>query len=178
MVQEVKLFTKGVKILYSTIPAVTVSLIYRISLQLCAQKLMYIDTYSVTHVHKNDKLKICVKCSTLASKKNSSNKGVQDCDVYVHRSLYCHTTNDTVLVVFMCVGRHLDEQGTHLHLETRTPVTHVQTQMRHNSSPQVVGMKVVLVSVTQAGYAPVSLPTLSCDRLAVQCVLQLLTFFG
>ena len=86
--------------------------------------------------------------------------------------------NDTVLVVFTCVGRHLDEQGTHLHLETRTPVTHVQTQMGHNSSPQVSGMKVGLVSVTQAGYPPVSLPTLSCDHSAVQCVLQVLTFFG
>ena len=97
--------------------------------------------------------------------------------MYVHRYLYCHATNDTVLVVFMCVGRHLDEQDTHLHLETRTPVTHVQTQMEHNSSPQVAGMKVWLVSVTQAGYAPVSLPTLSCDHSDVQCVLQVLTFF-
>ena len=53
--------------------------------------------------------------------------------------------NDTVLVVFMRVGKHFDEQGTHLHLETHTPVTHVQTHMGHNSSPQVAGMKVGLV---------------------------------
>ena len=85
--------------------------------------------------------------------------------------------NDTVLVVFLCGGRYLDEQDTHLHLETRTPVTHVQTQMEHNSSPQVVGMKVVLASVTRADFAPVPLPTLSCIHSAVQCVLQVLTFF-
>ena len=79
----------------------------------------------------------------------------------------------------MCVGRHLDEQGMHLHLETHTPVTHVQTQMKHNSFPQVSGMKVGLVSVNQdAGSPPVSLLTLSCDHPAAQCVLQVLRFFG
>ena len=88
-----------------------------------------------------------------------------------------HYIVTSVLVVFMCVGKHLDEQGMHLHLETRTPVTHVQTQMEQNCSPQVAGMKVGLVSVTQAGDAPVPLPTFSCDHSAVQYVLQGLTFF-
>ena len=90
--------------------------------------------------------------------------------------IFCHATNATVLVVFMCVET-FDEQGMHLHLETRIPVTHVQTQMGHNSSPQVAGMKVGLASVTQADFAPVPLPTLSCDHSAVQCLLQVLTFF-
>ena len=91
---------------------------------------------------------------------------------FIHITILDHfvAVNDTVLVVFMCVGRHLDEQGMHMHLETHIPVTHVQILMEHNSSPLVAGMKVVLVSVNQAGYAPVSLPTLSCD-------LQVLTFF-
>ena len=85
--------------------------------------------------------------------------------------------NDTVQVVSICVGRHLDERGMHMHLETHAPVTHVQIQMGHNSSPQVVGVKVGLASVTQADFALVPLPTLSCDHSAAQCVLQVLTFF-
>ena len=95
----------------------------------------------------------------------------QDCDVYVHGSLF----KNTLLHGCMCVGRHLDEQGMHLHLETRTPTPHVQTQTVCNSSPLVVGMKMGLVSVNQAGHA---LPALSCDHLAAQSFLQVLTFFG
>ena len=91
--------------------------------------------------------------------------------MYVYGSWF----KNTLLHGCTCVGRHLDEQGMHLHLETHTPTPHVQTQMVHSSSPLVVGIKMGLVSVNQAGHA---LPALSCDHLASQSVLQVLTFFG
>ena len=44
-------------------------------------------------------------------------------------------TDNTVPVV--CVWRHihLDGEGKRSHVDTHTPTPHVQTQMKHNSSP-------------------------------------------
>ena len=72
------------------------------------------------------------------------------------------------------------------HVDSHTPTLHVQIWMEHNSCPQLGGMKVsgnqdqwksVAVCSTVDSYPPVSLPNLSCDNLAAQCVLQVLTFF-
>ena len=90
----------------------------------------------------------------------------------------------------MCVEIHLGGEGKRSHVDSHTPTLHVQIWMGHNSSPQFGGIKVSgnqdqglhqwkLIAVCSAAdsYPPVSLPNLSCDSLAAQCVLQVLTFF-
>ena len=90
----------------------------------------------------------------------------------------------------VCVW-NLGGEGKHSHVDTRTPTLHTEIWMGHNSSPPVGGMevsgnqdqclhqwKLIVVCSAADSSPPVSLPTLSCDHLAAQCVLQVLTFFG
>ena len=57
--------------------------------------------------------------------------------------------DDTLCV---CVESHLDGLGKHLHLNTHTPTSHAQRQMRHSSFPQFVGVGVWLVLGSRAGH--------------------------
>ena len=50
----------------------------------------------------------------------------------------------------MCVETHLGGEGKHSNLDTHTPVTHAQTQMKHNSSPPGGGMEVRLELESQS----------------------------
>ena len=62
-------------------------------------------------------------------------------------SFFCHWQHSTSCV---CVETHLDGEGRHSNLDTRTPTFHVQTQMEHNSSPPGGGMEVGLVLENQS----------------------------
>ena len=62
-------------------------------------------------------------------------------------SLLCHWRHSTSCV---CVETRLGGEGKHSNLDTHTPTLHVQTQMEHNSSPQVGGMEVWLVVENQS----------------------------
>ena len=90
---------------------------------------------------------------------------------------------------YQCVETHLGGVSKHSHVDTHTPTFHAEIWMGHNGSPQVGGVEVSgnqdqclhqwkLIAVCSAadGSPPVSLPTLSCDHLAAQCVPQVLTF--
>ena len=85
--------------------------------------------------------------------------------------LSCHWQHSTSHVR---VEIHLGGLGKHSHVEAHTPTLHGRRQMKYNSSPPGGGMKEWLVSANQAGHFPVSLPTLSCDHLTAQLVLQVL----
>ena len=50
----------------------------------------------------------------------------------------------------MSVETHLGGEGKHSNLDTHTPTSHVQTQMKHSSSPQVGGMEVGMVLENQS----------------------------
>ena len=72
----------------------------------------------------------------------------------------------------MYAEKCLDGEDTHLYLETRTPASHAQIQIEHNSSSQVWDKEVwlVLEHQLQAVCPLVSVLTLVCDHLVAQAL--------